>query len=221
MKKTLIIPVMVALFAYTGSVEAQTAVPSLLVQLQSAGVAPTISAGASNVTLANIHLDATRSSDDIRLTNLPVTLTTGNGGVASNLRSCRLTNSNSATFPLNSGNNAVTNLSTGSNMITFDSPLVIPRGTSLNLFLICNIDPNLASGGTYQFSVNTSNVTAVSASTGLPAVVGTIVGGGATVPVVPGVPNTGFGGNVTTNILFILGAISMGALGIVYARRNA
>lgn len=219
MKKTLIIPVLALLFAFAGSASAQTAGPSLLVQLQSAGVAPTISAGASNVTLANVYLDATRSTDDIRLASLPVALTTGNGGVATNLRNCRVVNSLSPGFPLNTGNNVVTSLSSGSNMITFDNAIVIPRGTAMNLLLNCNIDSTLVAGGTYQFSINTSNVAATAVSTGLPAVVG--VGGVSAPVVVPGIPNTGAGGAATMNILLIVGSLALVVLGFVYTRKNA
>ncbi|MES2214221.1 MAG: hypothetical protein V4465_02415 [Patescibacteria group bacterium] len=223
MKKFLIIPVIAALFAFSTGASAQVAGPSLLVQLQSAGVSSAINSGAQNVTLANVRLDATASTDDIRLASLPIVLTVGNGGNASALQSCRAVNSTAPSTNLNSGTNAIANFSSGSNSIVFDNPMVIARGTAVNILVNCNIG-TLPGGGTYQFSINTANVPATAVSTGLPAVVG--VGGVAVTPTpvpvpVPGIPNTGFGGAAPMNIALLIGSIGVAALGLTYTRRFA
>ncbi|MDB5266236.1 MAG: hypothetical protein JWN89_51 [Parcubacteria group bacterium] len=211
-----------AFFAFSSGASAQVAGPSLLVQLQTAGVASAINAGAQNVVLANVRLDATASTDDIRLASLPIVLTSGNGGTATSLTSCHAVNSVTPSNNLNSGTNAIANLSSGANSIVFDSPMIIARGTALNLLIECNIASNLPAGGTYQFSINTASVPATAVSTGLPAVVG--VGGVAVTPVpvpVPGIPNTGFGGAATTNIALLIGSIAVAGLGLAYTRKYA
>lgn len=232
MKKNLAIPMAFALaiFAFAGvnPTNAQTTVsqPSLLVDLVNTGVATSLVPGAQNTTVANIRLDTITSSDNIRLSSLPIILSTGNGGDASDLMSCTLVNAANPSVDLNSGNNVSTNLSSGTNTVTFDNALVISKGTVMNLLLNCDISASLTSGGTYQFSVNTSNVVATAVSTGLPAVVGVTRTTPPTVPpvippVIPGIPNTGFGGNATTNIMVILGSIVAAGLGLAYTRKLA
>lgn len=201
--------------------------PSLLVDLVSTGVASTLVPGAQDQTVANIRLDTVTSSDDIRLSSLPITVATGNSATASSLTSCQLANAASPTVSLNTGSNVSSSLSSGSNTVTFDNPLIIPRGTVMNLLVRCDISPDLVSGGTYQFSINTSNVTATAVSTGLPAVVGvTRTTTPPTVPpvippVIPGIPNTGFGGNATTNVMVIIGSVIAAGLGLAYTRKLA
>lgn len=231
MKKYLIIPTAFAFafFAFIGInyANAQTVnQPSLLVDLVSTNVAPTLVPGAQNVTVANIRLDAVTSSDNVRLSNLPIIVATGNNASASSLTACRLVNSASPSTALNTGNNVSSELSSGANTFTFDNTLTIPRGTTMNLLLNCNIASSLASGGTYQFSINTSNVVATAATTGLPVVVGVTRTTTPTVPpvippVIPGIPNTGFGGNATTNILVIFGSMIVAGLGLAYTRKLA
>jgi len=223
MKKTLTLGVAFALVAFFGvhQASAQVATPNLLINLVSDSVATNIAPGSSNVILANIRLDATTSSDDIRLAYLPLILSTGNGASASVL-TCRTTNSASPLFALNTGNNAQGTMSSGLNTITFDNPLIIARGTSTSILVRCDVSSALVTGGTYQFSINTNNVVATSATTGLPAVVGVMRTPVVVIPpTVPGIPNTGFGGDVTTNIALILGSVVVAGLGLAYTRKLA
>ena len=223
MKKTLTLGVAFALVAFFGisQANAQVATPNLLINLVPDNVVSNIAPGASNAILANVRLDATTSSDDIRLAYLPIILSTGNGARASDL-TCRTANSATPNNALNTGNNASTTMSTGLNTITFDNPVIVARGTTANILVQCNVSSGLVTGGTYQFSINTNNVVATSATTGLPAVVGVMRTPVVVIPpTVPGIPNTGFGGNATTNIALILGSVVVAGLGLAYTRKLA
>lgn len=225
MKKLLALPLAFALFLALGfgSAEAQmTTQPRLYVELQTEGVASTVNPGAQNVTLANVRLDATASSEDVRVTSLPLTLATGNGGNASDLSSCRAANAGSQSNYLNTGSNVGGTLNGGLNSITFDNALVIPRGTVVSVLVTCNTSSALSSGSNYQFSINTANVRATGASTGLWAAVGVgraPVGGTVPTPI-PGIPNTG-AGNTTTNLLLLTGSVVIAGFGLLYAKKFA
>lgn len=212
-----------AFFAFASLANAQVATtPNLLVNLVPDSVASSINANTSNVILANVRLDATTSSEDIRLASLPITLTTGNGARASDL-TCRVVNAASPTVALNTGNNASTTMVSGLNRINLDNPVVIARGTTTNLLVRCDIGSGLVVDGTYQFSINSNNVVATGNTTGTPAVVGVTRASTPVVvpPVVPGIPNTGFGGNASTNVALILGSIVVAGLGLAYTRKLA
>jgi hypothetical protein len=226
MKKLLAIPMAFALFLALGvnSVGAQTS-PILYVELQTTGVATAVNPGAQGVTLANVRLDASMSNDDIRLQSLPLTLATANGGNAGDLSSCRVMNAANSSTSLNTGSNVTGNLAGGTNTLTFDSPLTIPRGTVVSLLVNCNASSSLTTGSTYQFSINTNNVVATAASTGQRAIVGVgrpgVVIPGTPSPTTPGIPNTGAGGQATTNILMLIGAITFVGLGLAYTKKFA
>ena len=223
MKKKLAFPMVVALFAFASVLpaSAQAATPNLIVNLIPDSVSSTISGGSNNVILANVRLDAITSSDDIRLGSLPLLLSTGSGARASDL-TCRTANSLSPLVSLNSGNNASTTMTNGLNVITFDNPVIVARGTTANILVRCDINPALVTGGTYQFSVNSNNVVATSATTGATVLVGVSRTQVVVIPpVVPGIPNTGFGGNSTTNIALIFGSIVVAGLGLAYTRKLA
>jgi len=222
MKKLLFVPTALALFLFVGLTASAQSAPSLLVDMVNTGVAQSIGPNMQNVTMANVRLDTTFSNDNIRLSSLPIIVTAGNGANASSLTSCQLVNPVNTNSPLNTGNNAVSGLSSGSNTFNFDNSITLTRGTVTNLLLNCNINGSLTSGGTYQFSINTANVSAVAASTGLPATVGVSTGGVIIPnPTVPGIPNTGFGDAATSNMMLIIGSIVVAGLGIAYTRKVA
>ena len=229
MKKFLAIP-LIASFLVAGAFTASAQVaanPNLVVTFQSAGVASTLNAGAATTTVANIRLDAMTSSEDVRIASLPITVSAGNGANAGDLLACRVVNAANPSVALNTGARAISSLLGGVNTVTFDSALIVPRGTIMNLYVVCNIDTDMVAGGTYQFSINTANVVATGATTGTAAVVGvTRTTGGVVVnpnpaPTVPGIPNTGFGGYASTNIALIFGSLMVAGLGLVYSRRFA
>lgn len=221
----MVLPVALAFFAMAtaGSVNAQVTTPTLGIMLGSTGLTPNPAPGTANAVVATVRLDTTYSSDAIRLNSLPLILSTGNGGNPTSLTSCRIVNEASPTVALNNGTNMPANLISGSNIVTFDTPLVLSRGTVTILDLDCNIAPGATLGGAFQFSLNTFNVNAVAASTGLPASV--VVGTGAPVVVppvfVPGIPNTGLGGNMTQNVILLLGSLLAASFGIAYVRKTS
>jgi hypothetical protein len=229
MKKLFALPMAFALFLALGfgSAEAQVATaPRLYVELQTEGVTSVVNSGAQDVTLANVRLDATQSSEDIRINGLPLTLATASGAVSSNLSGCRAFNAGNQSNALNSGNNVSGSLNGGLNNLNFDTSLIVPRGTVVSVLVQCDVSSSLPAGGTFQFSMNTSNVSATGATTGLNALVGVgraPVGGVVTNPNpnVPGIPNTGAGGNVATNVLLLVGSVVFAGLGLVYAKKFA
>jgi hypothetical protein len=165
-------------------------------------------------------LDTTGSPEGVRITSLPFILSTGNGAVASTLTNCRVVNESNTGVNLNTapGNNV--GLSSGLNTISLNSPLVLNAGTVTTLDLICDPSAGLVAGGTFTVSMNTANVAATGATTGLPAVV-TVRGAAPVIPpvVVPTVPNTGAGGAASLNWALLLGSFGLAALGFGITRK--
>lgn len=223
-KKMFMLPVVIALLAFSTGANAQvvTGAPRLGVQLLSNGLTANPTPGMSNATYAVIRLDTTYSGDDVRISSLPLIVTPGNGAIASNLNNCAVFNAANASVPLNSGSNVSAGMASGLNSINFNSPLVLPRGTVTTLNVNCNLNSGALNGGTYQFSLNTANVSAVGNTSGVPAVV--TVGTGAPVVVDPGtgvigVPNTGMGGAASANIALLLASIAAASFGALYVRK--
>lgn len=231
-KKFLILPIAVAFMAFgVGSANAQVvAAPKLAVQLATTGLTNPITVG-SDATVARLTLDTTGSNTPVRISSLPLSLSVMNGANAASLTNCRVFNENNTSTALNSSNNIPSALTAGMNTITLDSPIVLPAGTVTTLDVRCVAAANLVPGGSFQFSLNTANVVASDPTTGTPAVV-TVLGATTpvtipvtvpvTVPVVtPTVPNTGAGGEASTNVMVILGSLAAATLGLAYARKAA
>lgn len=221
-KKLLILPVALAFMAVgAGSANAQVAAaPVLAVQLATTGLTNPLVIG-QNATLARLVLDTTGSNTSVRISSLPLSLTTGSGAVPSSLTNCRVYNENGGAA-LSSGTNVPGTLVSGMNNLNLDTALVLPAGTVTTLDVRCDIASNLVTGGTYQFSLNTADVVAADPVTGTPA---TVVLRGVTTPIVvppvviPTVPNTGAGGMASTNVAIILGSLTAAAFGLAYARK--
>src|SRR3989344_5385945 len=120
-------------------------------------VAQTVVAGGQNFLFTKYQLDAGASGEDLRISSLALYLTSGTSAQATELTNCVLYDGLAATATaLNTGSNAV-NPSLGAptdSTFTFDTALVIPKGTSKTLALKCNI----ASGGTttHKWGINTA-----------------------------------------------------------------
>ena len=121
--------------------------------------ASTISQNQSNLTIANIVLDASQSGEDVRLNSLPIVINSSSTSsnvdatlFQSNLTNCQLYNGST---PLNSQSvgssqwNLKTNLGSGGNLegveanFVFTNSLTIPKGTTVTLALECNIGGGL------------------------------------------------------------------------------
>lgn len=131
-------------FMMTAGVAAAQSVP-VTVSNQGSAVAP--SANASAVTLGNFTL-VSNQSGSADITAVPLTLTTGSGGNASDLSQCQVYSSNGSVLAA-SGLSTVSN---GLNTATFDSPVPLAGNQSMNFTVRCNTGSNIASGATYQFT---------------------------------------------------------------------
>ncbi len=223
-KKILILPIALALMAVTvGSANAQVVpTPRVAVQLATTGLTNPLVEG-SEATLARLVLDTTGSNTAVRIASIPLSLNLGSGALASTLTDCAIVNEGNNNA-LTSGSNIEDSLSSGMNTFTLDTPIVLAANTVTTLRVRCDIDNNLVSSGTYQFSLNTSNVVATDPVSGTQALVtlrGVAVPPVVTIPpvVIPTVPNTGAGGEASTNAVIILGTLVAASLGLAYARR--
>ncbi len=218
-----VLPLSLALLASTmaGVASAQT-YPALSVQLMTQGLTQNAGAGTQNAIMAIARLDTTSSSEDIRLASLPLILTTGGGAAGASLQSCHIANANNISAPLSTSGNVPATLNGGLNTFVFDSPLIIPRGSVTMLDLICGVSTSALPGGSYTFSLNTANVVATGVTSGLPATVSVAPGAVYVPPTpLPGVPNTGAGGEASSNIALIVGSLMVAGFGYVYSRRYA
>ncbi|MDB5254007.1 MAG: hypothetical protein JWL80_73 [Parcubacteria group bacterium] len=233
-KKFVLAPAVFALVALFGANVALAAGPALSVGMTPVIVTQNGTAATPNVTFATLRLSATSSTEDILVSAIPMTVTAGNGGSTSNLSNCRVVNLSNGSV-LNTGSNVSSFINNGSNSITLDTPLRIAAGTMVDVAIRCNIIASNAINNTYSVSVSPFSVVARSASTntgftptageGVPTppimvtTTGTI---GTTIPVIiPGLPNTGMGGNASTNVALLALAGLVTAAGFAYTRRFA
>ncbi|MHB1330866.1 MAG: hypothetical protein ACYCY6_02780 [Minisyncoccota bacterium] len=214
---------LLSLFAMAAGVNAQTVAPRVAIQLLSSGLTSPLEENDEDAIMARLVLDTTGSTEAVRISSLPFILSTGSGAEASTIENCTVVNESNSSVDLSDESGG---LVSGLNPMVLRSPLVLAAGTVTTLSLRCDITEDLVTGGTFTFSMNTSNVNATGVSTGVPAVVS--VRGAAPTPVpvpvpvpVPGVPNTGAGGEVATNLALILGSIGTAGIGLLIARKTA
>jgi hypothetical protein len=221
--KFLAIPVIAAVFAVSfGSASAQVIGPRVALQFATNGLTSPLVASSTNAVIARLLLDTTGSTEAVRLTSLPFNLITGNGASASTLNNCRVYNEADINTALNTSASTTTMFS-GINNIAFTNALVLQPNTMTTVSLRCDVDGTLASGGTYTVNMNTANVAATGATTGIPAVV-TVRGAVVVPPVVtvppvvvtPGLPATGAGGEAAQNIAMLAASLLIASLGFSY-----
>ncbi len=203
------------------SAGAQTIGPRVALQFGTNGLTSPLSASSSNAVVARLLLDTTGSTESVRLNSIPFNLIVGNGALASTLNNCRVYNEADLSTALNTSSSATT-MFEGINNIALTNSLVIPTNSMVTLSLRCDVSGTLVSGGTYTVNLNTNNVVAVGASTGLPAAV-TIRGSVVVPPVVtppvivtPGMPSTGAAGEATQNIAMLAASLLIAGLGFSY-----
>lgn len=212
-----------ATFQFTGG--AASFAPGLAVNfvVTPQGIAP----GTQDAAIALLQLDATRSSEAIRIGSLPINASfTG----ATNYTGCQIRNITNLGLGLNTGTNVVGTLGSGTNTFTLDTPLIVNAGTTATLVLTCDIASGAAVGSSAALSVIPSAIPAVTNASGAsvsPAAGGPsgtigITSGTFTVgsSSTPGVPNTGTGGNGWTTLFFlsILALVSAGGAGFLVKR---
>jgi hypothetical protein len=237
---TLVIVGLLGAIGFVPLVSAQTGSPRVQIQLATTGLTTPLVAGTENAVVARLSLNTTGSSEPVRITNLPFVLSAGAGAQAGSLSSCRVYNEanpgvilnapivGTTTPATNATPTATTTGVTGSlvsglNNITLATPVVLQPNTTTIMGMRCNVASDLVAGGTYTFSMNTSNFIAVGDTTGNRAIV-TVPSAEPTtppvVPVTPGLPPTGLGGESTNNFLVMLGSVLAMTFGLAYAIRN-
>lgn len=192
-----------------------------------------IPAGLSNAIIGIITLDATRSSQPVVVTSVPISVSASGGADLSALRNCSLNTMAGAS--LTTGGNVVTAI-TGSNMLRLDTPLTIPAGQGMLLVMRCNVSSTVPVGSSLTVSLAPSSFQAT--SNGAPVMVtqgflstgvmGTNSGvinvtpagtsqGSVGTPTTPGTPNTGLGGDAMTYYLML----GLTAVVAIFATRRA
>jgi len=110
---------------------------ALAISVSSQPVAQNVIAGANQFEFARYVFDAGQSGEEVRITSIPLLLAVGAPMTASNLSSCTLYDGNTA---LVTGGNVVNPSVVGDISFTFDGTgLMIPKGTSKNISLKCNV----------------------------------------------------------------------------------
>jgi hypothetical protein len=216
--KLMAVPVAAALLAVSfGSASAQVIGPRVALQFATNGLTSPLTASSTDAVIARLLLDTTGSTEAVRINSLPFNVITANGAMASSLQNCRVFNENNLSTALNTPTSATTTLFSGINSIAFNTPLILQSNTMTTLSLRCDVNGTLVSGGTYTVNMDTANVVATGAATGLPAVV--TVRGAVVVPpvvVVPGLPATGAGGEAAQNVAMLIASLLIAGLGFSY-----
>ena len=219
-KKLTVLPLAVAILALGafGTASAQVvAAPRVALQFGTNGLTSPLSASTNDATIARLLLDTTGSTEAVRISSLPFNVVTASGALASSLMNCRVYNEAAPTVALNSPASATTTMVSGINNIVFNTPLVIGANTLTTVALRCDIASDLVAGGTYTVNMNTSNVVATGAVTGLPALVtirgSVVVPPVVTPPVTPGLPATGAGAEAAQNIAMLVASLLIAGLG--------
>jgi len=135
---------------------------TLSIAVGASPAATTIVAGAQNVTFATYSLNATQSGEDVRFSTIPLRLTIGAAGTANNLSSCQLFDGATS---LNTGSNVVnpaSSVTTGSDVtFTLDQSLMITKGTSKTITLMCNLSSNASAAQVYNWGIGAAPSIAV------------------------------------------------------------
>ncbi len=221
--KLIVLPLAVATLALGSfsSASAQVVGPRVALQFGTNGLTSPLTASSTNAVIARLLLDTTGSTESVRIASLPFNLVTGSGANASTLRNCRVYNEADLNSALNTSSDT-TVFSSGVNNIALNNAMVLAPNSMTTVSLRCDIAGDLVAGGTYTVNLNTNNVVATGASTGLPAAV-TIRGAVVVPPIVtppvvvppvtPGVPSTGAGSEAAQNVAMLLASLLIAGLG--------
>jgi hypothetical protein len=219
--KLLVVPVAAAVLAASaGFASAQVIGPRVALQFATNGLTTPLAASSSDAVIARLLLDTTGSTEAVSISSLPFNLVTGSGALASSLQNCRVYNEANLGTALNTPATSTTTLFTGINNVALNSPLVLQPNTMTTLSLRCDVNGTLVAGGTYTVNMNTANVVATGASTGIPAAVtvrgAVVVPPVVVTPVTPGLPTTGASGETAQNIAMLVASLLIASLGFSY-----
>ena len=210
------------LLATTGIIGAQTIGPRVALQFATNGLSSPLVASSTNAVVARLLLDTTGSTEAVRINSLPFNLVTGNGAMASTLNNCRVYNEADLGTALNTSSSSTT-MFTGVNNINLTNSLILQPNTLTTLSLRCDVAGDLVAGGTYTVNMNTANLAAVGASTGIPAQVtirGSVVVPPPVVIVTPGLPATGAGNEAARNVAMLIASLLIASLGFAYVNKK-
>lgn len=170
--------------AYAQTLPASTSVTGQVVAPQTTGTTPTtvgvaqglgvmlsaaqsVPAGRGADALALIALDATKSSDPIAVSSVPIQIVFNGVQQPGAFTNCALRNVSNLATPLNTGQGALATLHSSPATVTFvlDTPLVISAGSSAVLALTCDVAASAGNAGTVTLSIDPAGVPATNAST--------------------------------------------------------
>lgn len=219
--KILAAPIAASMLLMATAAGAQTVGPRVALQFGTNGLTSPLSINSSNAVIARLLLDTTGSTEAVRISSLPFNLVTGSGANASTLNNCRVYNEADTNTALNMSSSTSTMMS-GINNVAFSSALVLPANSMTTLSLRCDVGSDLVSGGTYTVNMNTNNVVATGATTGVPAAV-TIRGAVSVPPVTvpstpstPSLPTTGAAGEAAQSVAMLTASLLIAGLGFTY-----
>lgn len=201
-----------------GVASAQVIGPRVALQFATNGLTSPLTASSSDAVVARLLLDTTGSTESVRIASIPFNIITGSGATASSLQNCRVYNESNLSVALNTPATATTTLFSGVNNTVLNSALILAPNTMTTLSYRCDVNSSLVSGGTYTINMDTANVVATGASTGIPAAV-TVRGAVVVPPVVvvtPGLPVTGASGEAAQNIAMLVASLLIASLGFSY-----
>lgn len=119
--------------------------------------------GTNNATLASIGIEVSPGDENVMISSVPMTLTVGNGGKASDLSQCQLWAYGGA---LNTGDHSINGSATtnGSPLFhgqspynvsyNFDNSLIINQGLVFIMTIQCNISSQATSGSIYAWTID-------------------------------------------------------------------
>ena len=128
--------------------------PSTQETSSASSTAQTVVSGTSSYKFTDYVLDASGSGEDIRINALQLRNTFSSSNTADELTNCQLFNGSSA---LNTGSNVVnpsnSDTSPSNKSFSFDTSLIIPKGTIVTLSMKCNLVSGANASGQWQWGV--------------------------------------------------------------------
>lgn len=229
---------------YVFSAGTPTLAPSLNVTLTPT---QTLQRGAQDAVVGVLTLSAARSSADIDVAAVPITVAFSSGASASTLSDCRVRLASDTTKILTNGTNAP-QMSGGLTTFRFDVPQSVPAGSTFTYVITCDVDASAPANATIDMTLAPATVSAVVADTNaavIPtrgfasgsSVVGPVSGTvrvspttptptptptptipDTTGPNIPGVPNTGLGFGALLTLMVSGFAVVFGSTFLARAR---
>lgn len=161
-----------------------TTTPNPPITITSSPMTASTTPGATGAAMGTFTLSG-GPSGTISLTSIPLSLTTGSGGAASDLSNCRIINSSGSvlTSSLSSA------LQSGSNTFVFSPNLSFTGNTSTNYTIRCDVGSAATTSATYSFAVGQPTMLVSGTGTGTTGSGNLMVGYVASPTLTPGIRN--------------------------------